>query len=423
MKLAWAGLLLFSACLFAGTQDSEINVNTRYTVENVRIAGEGWTTDLASDRDDDRISASLRKQIAALIGDKLNPARLDEIASKLKKEFQARAVTHRLLRGASPQYVDVLFEVKVRPTRFDVSVPQFLYSSAEGWSGTLEATATVAQHHAFTFGVLSDGDSMVERASGIEARAVNGFAGDRVRLGFKFASYRELWDEETASALAAPPAAAENFNLYRSRQVAEPVVTVTLVGPLTLSLGASFQSLQQNAPANPTEAANAATAELRYHRRLDDSEFQQDFDVDYNLRAGTRVLASDFAYVRHQWTLRYVFNRGRHRLSDYMTAGMLVGHAPLFERYVLGNSTTLRGWNKYQIDPLGGNRVVHNSVDYRYRWFQAFYDAGAVWDSGQPVVIRQSVGAGVRQGPVFVAIAFPMRSGRLDPIFMVGMNY
>ena len=399
-----------------------MNVNTRYTVENVRIAGDGWTTDLASDRDDDRISAGLRKQIAALIGDKLNPARLDEIASKLKREFQARAVTHRLLRGASPQFVDVLFEVKVRPTRFDVSVPQFLYSSAEGWSGALEATATVAQHHAFTFGVRSDGDSMVERASGVEAKAVSVLAGDRVRLGFKFASYRELWNQETTAALGALPAP-ESFTLYHSRQLAEPVLTVTLVGPLTLSVGASFESLQQSNQSSPTETANAATAELRYHRRLDDSEFQHDLDADYSLRAGTHGLASDFAYVRHQWTLRYVLNRGRHRFSDTITAGMLVGRAPLFERYVLGNSTTLRGWNKYQIDPLGGNRVVHNSVDYRYRWFQAFYDAGAVWDSGQPVIVRQSLGAGVRQGPVFVAIAFPMHAGRLDPIFMVGMNY
>jgi outer membrane protein assembly factor BamA len=83
----------------------------------------------------------------------------------------------------------------------------------------------------------------------------------------------------------------------------------------------------------------------------------------------------------------------------------------------------LRGWNKYEIDPLGGNRMLHNSVEYRYGAFQVFYDSGAIWDPGQAVVARNSIGLGMRQGPFFVAMAFPLREGRVDPIFMVGMNY
>ena len=45
---------------------------------------------------------------------------------------------------------------------------------------------------------------------------------------------------------------------------------------------------------------------------------------------------------------------------------MINGRAPLDDRFVLGNTYYLRGWNKYEIDPLGGNRVVSNSVEYRY---------------------------------------------------------
>jgi len=103
--------------------------------------------------------------------------------------------------------------------------------------------------------------------------------------------------------------------------------------------------------------------------------------------------------------------------------GMILGTAPLFERFVLGNSTSLRGWNKFDVDPLGGNRVVHNSVEYHYGVFQVFCDQGAVWDSGQAAVARTSVGAGLRQGIFSVALAFPLRDGRMDPVFMVGMNY
>jgi outer membrane protein assembly factor BamA len=104
-------------------------------------------------------------------------------------------------------------------------------------------------------------------------------------------------------------------------------------------------------------------------------------------------------------------------------AGIISGRAPLFERYVLGTSSTLRGWNKYDIDPLGGDRMAHNSLEYRYRMFEVFYDVGAVWTRGQPAVPRHAVGAGLRQGGFSLAVAFPVRENRVEPVFMVGMNY
>ena len=67
-----------------------------------------------------------------------------------------------MLRGKSPDYVQVVFDVKLRPTRFDVSVPKFLYNSKQAWTGAVEGTATVG-HNGFTFGVVSDGDELAER--------------------------------------------------------------------------------------------------------------------------------------------------------------------------------------------------------------------------------------------------------------------
>ena len=49
----------------------------------------------------------------------------------------------------------------------------------------------------------------------------------------------------------------------------------------------------------------------------------------------------------------------------------------------LGNSSTLRGWNKYDLDPLGGNRLVYGSVTYGYHIMRVFYDTGSVWDQGR----------------------------------------
>lgn len=430
MKLAWGGFLLLTACLpgalVAGTQDSELNVNARYTVETVLVQGDGWTANLASDRSNDRISSGLRRQISALIGDKLNTTLLDDLAGKLRREFRARSVVHRLLRGTTPEYVQVLFEIKVRPTNFDLSVPKFAYTPAEGFSGTLEATATVARKHSFTLGFVSNSDDEVERYSGIVTRYDDSqlLGSDRVRAEFQFGAYREMWNGSTSSALASSPLlAGDTSGLYRSRQDIEPAITFVIARPLTLTLGAGFEQFQEYGQSAQTEAANAFTTALAFRRQFEGSEFEQNVDADYDLRAATRFLASDFAYMRHHWMLRYALIRGKHSLTDHLIAGMLVGHAPLFERFVLGNSTTLRGWDKYEIDPLGGNRVVHNSVEYRYGWFETFYDSGVVWDQGQPKVLRHSVGAGVHQGPVFLAMAFPLRSGRVDPIFMVSMNY
>jgi len=85
MKLVWLGCLVAVSALFAGTQDSEFNVNTRYTVETVVINANGWTTNLAADHDQDgKLSPALRKDASALIGEKLNPSMLDEIASRLR---------------------------------------------------------------------------------------------------------------------------------------------------------------------------------------------------------------------------------------------------------------------------------------------------------------------------------------------------
>ena len=118
-----------------------------------------------------------------------------------------------------------------------------------------------------------------------------------------------------------------------------------------------------------------------------------------------------------------MLTRGKGVLIDDLTTGVVTGRAPLFERFVLGNGSTLRGWNKYELDPIGGNRMAHNSVEYRYGAFQIFYDAGAIWDSGETAVIRHSVGIGLRQSLFSLAVAFPVREGHIDPIFMVGMNY
>ena len=81
-------------------------------------------------------------------------------------------------------------------------------------------------------------------------------------------------------------------------------------------------------------------------------------------------------------------------------AGRINGEAPLFERFSLGNSRTLRGWDKYDIAPAGGDRMFYASVEYQYHGLAMFLDSGSAWNSGTERRIRVSTGFGFTPGTV-----------------------
>ncbi len=426
MRLAWVGCLVFSSLLAAGTPDGDPNVNTRYKVETIIVSGKGWSTDFASSSGS-KVSLGLGKRIKALIGSQLSTAALDDVSRRLRKELQA-SVTRRVERGGSPEYVKVVYQVREQPHSIDGSVTKFNYDSREGWSGAAQTSIQKSQNE-FAFGVASDGDDLAERFAGIMARYENSRLGtDRVRLRFEFDSYHDQWNNATLAAL--PPEVPHSPELaltstpYRSRQSFTPVVEFDLTDSIVMTAGVGFERFDDVYPAAHTEAANAVTAAVRYDRRLGASEVEQCFDAGYDLRAATKLFSSDFVYSRHKGNFRYTLTRGKHMLRDDFSMGAIEGRAPLDDRFYLGNSRTLRGWSMDEIDPLGGNRMVHNSVEYRYGAFEAFYDAGAVWDEGEPgVTPRNGIGFGLRHGPFEMALAFPVRSGRADPTFIMGMNY
>jgi hypothetical protein len=147
MRFVWLASILWSSLLLAGNPEQEMNVNTRYTVESVELAGDNPAG----------ISTGLRGELTRLVGAKLNPAALDDLATRIRQELHVRAVTHRLLRGQTPEHVRVVFDVRGTPAKFEASVPKLVYRSDGGFSGLAEGTATVGAQ-AFTFGGVSDGD-------------------------------------------------------------------------------------------------------------------------------------------------------------------------------------------------------------------------------------------------------------------------
>ncbi len=417
MRFAWLASMVWCSLLVAGSPEQDINVNTRYTVESVDVAG-----------DNSGISTGLRSELSRLVGAKLNPSALDDLATRIRRELHVRAVTHRLLRGRTPEHVRVVFEVRGTPAKFEASVPKLVYRTDGGFSGLVTGTATVGWQ-AFTLGAVSDGDDLAERYTGFMARYEDKrLESDRIRFRVDFESYRDEWSQATVNAIDQPGATNDTSGIYRNRDNIEPLMTFVLAkgspGVVNLSVGASFERFQTQFPAARTESANAMVTTLRYHRRVEGSSAnQQEWDAGYSLRAATNILGSDFAYARHLGDVQYAYSWGRNQILDDVTAGAFTGQAPLYERFILGNSTMLRGWNAFELDPLGGNRLVHNTLEYRYRLFDVFYDCGAIWDQGQTAVLRHSLGIGIRQNNTYAALAFPVREGHIEPVFMVGMNY
>jgi hypothetical protein len=410
-----AVLALIAAPLFAWSEDPDLNVNSRYTVESVRVSGK-WAS---------RLTADLRHDIDSVVGQKLDHEVLNRLADRIRRQLRAARVSVLTTRGDIPEHVKVTFEVEgERLRKFDVDVPKLAYHSRQGWSGEADGTLSIGQTDV-AFGVLSDGDELVERYSGIRARAERKAVGvDWVRLGFEFDSFHQQWNPST---LRAAGLFSNSAALYRARNSFKPEATIVLGEGITLSFGAIFNQIDPELAGAASAWSNAAAASLRLRRRWEDAEANQhELDAGYSVRSATALLDSDFAYARHALQVRYALRHDHHYMDVAFFAGRITGTAPLYERFVLGNAETLRGWNKYDLDPLGGDRVIHGSIEYRYRLFDVFYDAGAIWDRSADRSGKHGIGFGLRtdgREGFLIAIAFPVNAGRTDPVFIAGFSF
>jgi outer membrane protein assembly factor BamA len=422
--LAVLGATMLAGC--NGNDDDEkasqdLNVNSRYTVESVNVTGEHTVS----------ISAPLRTELDSFIGARFDHSALEKVADRIKNELRVTDVVIKVERGNEPDHVIVNFQVaRAAEHMFDVNVGKFVYDSREGWNG--DGGATINLHgNSFSLGLVSDGDSMVERYAGVKASFERKKIGtDRLRVRFDFASFHDQWNPAT---LAAAPA----DEIYRSREMFSPMATVVILDPLELDFGVSFARLsvpgstavQSEGAVSPgaakTESSNAVVSTLRYHRRWGSEHDinEQEVTGSYSVASATALLDTDHNFTRHTAKARYKYRHGHSTVESSFLAGRITGDAPIYERFELGDSTTLRGWNKFDLDPMGGSKVRYGSVDYGYRLFQVFYDTGAVWDRAPERVERQSIGVGFKKEGFQLAVAFPLLAGRADPIFYAGMNF
>ena len=409
---------IVAATLLAGValRAESFNINSRYTVENIEIVPSTQP----------KISTRLKGDIKRLIGERLDQPAIDALRDRLKFETGARAVEQRLVRGTNPNSVKVVFVVERKPRQYDIEIPKMTYYAGQGLSGGVDGVMD-ANGHRFSVGYMNDGEEKVERFAGVRASYEKRDIAGRFDFRVDVQDYRSQWDSSTLKALGPEGVAGTRPvpGIYRLRRVLQPEVSVHLWNSLVYSLGVSVQSLQMQFPAARTEAANAVIQSLRFHRRWRNAETTQSFEAGYNLHAATTSLASDFAYNRHSWDARYRIRQGEHEVMLAFNAGTLGGRAPLFDRFVAGNSTCLRGWNKYEITPTGKERLAAGTVEYTFKLFQAFYDIGSAWNPGEPAAVRNSLGVGLRAGArgPYLSMAFPLRAGNVTPIFMTTLNF
>ena len=418
--MTWLVLLAAVCCLplIAGRTDDpplrELqNVNARYTVESVELESPAIQ----------RLSRALRSRVDALVGHNFDPDTVSDLAQRIREEVRRR-VTHKIERGASPEYVRIIYFAEGRRLDEDqAELTKLKYHHKQGWTGGVGMGFDVGENR-IEFGLQSDADTLLERYAGLNAGLYRRM-GERVRAGVAFDAFHQQWNAATIEALASR---SDIPGIYRERYSVRPDVTVRLAGPLTWSAGLSFNQVETQFPAARFETSSAFETTLRYKTRWRDSDsFGQELDAGYTLRAATNLLGSDFVYSRHAAHASYAVRRNHHLVTVRGMAGALSGRAPLYDRFSIGNATTLRGWHKFDIDPLGGDRMVHGSAGYRYRAVGVFYDTGAVWEHGKENEDRHSVGVTValgalRDGP-YLTLAFPLRSGAIQPLFIMGMNF
>lgn len=403
----------------ASWQDPAYNANAKYIVESVRIAGPG---------DAPSISNSLQSEIDQVVGQNLDHSMLDRLAGRIKDELHVPEVNFSVGKGQMPERVVVTFEIGEREQdSFDIDVVRFLYHSKQGWTG--EGGATIRAHgNSLSFSLVSDGDRLAERYAGIQAGFERRSMGtDRLGLRFRFLSYHQQWNDATL-ALADPD------QIYRTRYHFVPELTVRLARPLEWDLGVDFAryrtDLQPSPVAlgrvSPNRSSNAAVTTLRYQQRWGSGPdpYQHQFKASYGIRAATQMFNSDAVFTRHQTDVEYLLKHGHNDLRLKFLAGAIRGGAaPLYERFILGNAEVLRGWNKFDLAPLGGSNVVHGTIEYSYKAFLIFWDTGALWDVPQDREQKNSMGLGLEAKGFQMAVAFPIRAGAGNPVFYVGMNF
>src|SRR5437667_1242457 len=415
----------------SSTPDAEApgtNINERYAVAAVEL--EGVSRSLISD--------ALYDEMQRMVGQRLDHRQAELLRQRIESELGVRyTVVRKVRRSTTPRQLQITYEVSRNPLLPFRNPRTFAaYHSKEGFSFAFD----VAPHldHQRTqklfVGAANGGDSLSERFAGFRIGYEDvKLATDRLGLRFDYATYHTQWNVHTFNAAQE---SVSGPGLYRRRRSLEASLAFAIDAYFYVTTGITANELEMQSPTVHFEPVRAGKASLRYRRVFGDGDDKQGLAGGYEVRTGTRALDSNFVYTRHSWDAEYMFRHEKHVIATTFVAGRITGNAPLFERFSLGDVETLRGWNKYEIAPLGGSREAYGSLEYHFDHLLAFYDVGSIWDPGVSVKIKPSIGLGVGStvkgtwdtgkeqspftlGDFSLILAVPFAEGKLQPTVMV----
>jgi hypothetical protein len=412
-RLALALILLAPVVALAQEDQAGTNVNSRYQVESVSIVGVAEA----------KVSQALRDDMQKLVGAKYDPEAADQLAHRMRQELHGYSVTVKVKRGEHHDAVKVVFEAeRIHEPSFSIKLAPFLYSTKDGFSGAL-VPGGETHHNYFSAGVVSSADELLERNTGVMLRYEHRKVGtSMLQVGVEYDYFWPDFQPETEAALAVSPWVP---GTYETREVFAPSVSFLPIPDIKLTFGASFQTLAMEQPTLHDEAAHAFTFGAQFRRKIGRRHgLRHSIAADYLVRKATKTLESDFLYTRQFVSGDYTLSTRHQDFMFSFQGGHIDGVAPLFDRFTIGNTATLRGWDKFDVAPLGGTRLLYGSLEYRYEPFQLFYDFGKVWDPGQVVEWKHSVGLGLAwKNGFFMSLGVPLKYHDITPVFMIGFRY
>ena len=395
--------------------DHDDNVNDRYIVEQADITGVP----------DAEITQALRDDLKALVGKRLDSGEADKLQERLDRELPGYDVSRRIQKGGEVGRIKLLYEARKKEPppwlRFEPLRSNLIYHSEQGWGGFWDVNIGDRTIRFVPMFALANSEDSIEETSSVGLRFETRKLGTR-RLGasFEWSWFDQDWRTQTLGALPLHP---EIPLPYDTRTTVTPLLKFAFTPALSFAAGVSISELKGFAPATESQMANAAVASIDFDREWKDkSDVTHRAVASFGVRGGSRSLESDLAYTRYLGHGTYRFDFGRHHVQATGMAGGITGHAPLFERFALGDSTTLRGWDKYEITPVGGDRMVYSSVEYRYTGVSLFLDIGSVWDANTERKTRVSTGFGFHAGPAYFVVGIPLNTDNLTAIVALGLR-
>jgi Omp85 superfamily domain len=391
------------------------NVNARYIVEQADIIGVP----------DAELTKALRDDLRALVGKRLDSGDADRLQERMERELPRYEISRRIQRGSEVGRIRLVYEARKAELpqwlRFEPLRSNAIFHSDQGWGSYLDLGIGNRNIRFTPIIAIDNADDLVEEYSGYGLRFETRKIGTR-RLGasLEWSRFDHDWRGATLDALALAP---EIPRPYDTRSTITPLLKFAISADLSVAAGVSISELEPLFPATASQMANAAVASIGYDRRWPGGfDAAHHVEASFGVRAASRELESDLVYRRYLGQGSYRYDFGRHHVQATGMAGGITGHAPLFERFTLGDSTTLRGWDKYDIAPAGGDRMFHSSIEYRYTGLALFLDIGSVWDAGTERKVRVSTGFGFHAGPAFLVVGFPLNTDNLTAVFTMGLR-